>query len=332
MISTVESTVAEIYADHRDPTGAVWSPALWSALETGGFTLLGVPESRGGSGGDLGDAATVIRQAGRFAAPIPVVESTLLAAWLLARACLEVPHGPMSVAFADAALPSGAFTLRDVPWGGIAERVVIVSGTSVFCVSDRPERVIERTRMSPEPIAELSYAADALGAPLPLPDGTAAELRLRGALGAALLISGALERLLELAVDHARSREQFGRPIARFQAVQHNLARLAEEVEAARVACAAAVAAVSAGPGEFQVRVAKIRAGEAAGTAAALAHQVHGALGFTDEFPLAALTRRLYAWRDRYGSESFHADALGESIVAAGADALWPAMTPPAVS
>ena len=72
---------------------------------------------------------------------------------------------------------------------------------------------------------------------------------------------------------------------------------------------------------------AKIRAGEAAGTGAAIAHQVHGAMGFTREYSLHQATRRLWSWRDDFGAESVWAISLGEMIAGRGADALWPTLT-----
>jgi acyl-CoA dehydrogenase len=74
----------------------------------------------------------------------------------------------------------------------------------------------------------------------------------------------------------------------------------------------------------LEVASAKIRVGEAAGEGAAIAHQVLGALGFTQEHVLHRYTRRLWAWRDDFGSESRWAVKLGELVAARGADALWP--------
>ena len=75
------------------------------------------------------------------------------------------------------------------------------------------------------------------------------------------------------------------------------------------------------------VAAAKVRVGEAAGAGAAVAHQVHGAMGFTFEHRLHQFTRRLWSWRDEYGQESEWAIRLGRLVAADGADALWPALT-----
>jgi acyl-CoA dehydrogenase len=144
-------------------------------------------------------------------------------------------------------------------------------------------------------------------------------------------MAGALEAILDLAVAYANERVAFGRPIAKFQAVQHNLARLAGEVAAAIAAAGSAADAIATASGAdfdegvfLEVASAKIRVGEAAGEGAAIAHQVLGAIGFTREHVLHRFTRRLWAWRDDFGNESQWAVQLGRRVAANGAEALWP--------
>lgn len=142
---------------------------------------------------------------------------------------------------------------------------------------------------------------------------------LEGALVRAVQMAGAMETVLELTVDYSAQRQQFGVPLNRFQAVQQHLATLAAEVVAAGAAADAAVAA----PSEFNVAVAKVRCGDAVGTASAIAHQVHGAIGFTDEHRLQQFTRRLWSWRDDFGTESQWAIRLGRLAASIGAEAVW---------
>jgi alkylation response protein AidB-like acyl-CoA dehydrogenase len=146
----------------------------------------------------------------------------------------------------------------------------------------------------------------------------------RAALARAVLMTGALEKLLQLSVRYTGERVQFGQPLNRLQAVQQQLAVLAGEVAAARVAIEAAILAAEQGEATAAIAAAKIRVGEAAGLATAIAHQVHGAMGYTYEYPLHFLTKRLWAWRDEFGSESEWARKLGHHIAAPGAEALWP--------
>jgi acyl-CoA dehydrogenase len=146
------------------------------------------------------------------------------------------------------------------------------------------------------------------------------EMLPEGALVRAVQMAGALESVLALTLEYAADRRQFDTPLNRFQAIQQQLAELAAEVAEAGAAADAAVAV----PDALRVAAAKVRCGEAAGRAAAIAHQVHGAIGFTDEHRLHQLTRRLWAWRDDFGGEARWAIRLGR--LAASED-LWEATT-----
>ena len=136
-------------------------------------------------------------------------------------------------------------------------------------------------------------------------------------------MAGALDHALELSVGYTRERQQFGRPLAQFQAIQQQLAVLAEETAAAGMAAAAAFKATDRGEAGFEIAAAKLRANRAARTATGIAHQVHGAMGFTAEYPLHHLTRRLWAWQTEAGNERFWAEKLGGQVTKWGAGAFW---------
>ncbi|HEX6351275.1 MAG TPA: acyl-CoA dehydrogenase family protein [Candidatus Dormibacteraeota bacterium] len=146
----------------------------------------------------------------------------------------------------------------------------------------------------------------------------------RGALMRSIQMLGALERVRDLTVTYAAERRQFGQALNRFQAVQQQLAELAGEVA---LAAAAVEAAVEDPLAPRQVATAKIVAGSAAGRAAAIAHQVHGAIGFTHEHQLHRWTTRLWAWRDEFGTESAWSEALGDLVARTGGDRLWELIT-----
>ena len=147
------------------------------------------------------------------------------------------------------------------------------------------------------------------------------------ALGRAALMAGALEGVLALSVQYAMERKQFGRAIAKFQAVQHQLAIMAGEVAAASRATDGAIQRLGSEAFAAGVAVAKSRAGDASGIVAEIAHQVHGAMGFTYEHQLHHLTRRLWAWRDEYGAEPVWQRRLGREVIAAGGDRVWDFIT-----
>lgn len=163
-----------------------------------------------------------------------------------------------------------------------------------------------------------------------LTGGDISSVRLQGRLAwmRASMMSGAIEALLEASVEYANFRQQFGKPIGRFQAIQHALAQLAGEAACASMAAGSSAMAMSE-PETFGIACAKIRCGEAAGVAAAIAHQVHGAIGFTREHSLHNLTRRLWTWRAEYGNESYWAAELGRQAITAASmtDGVWAWMT-----
>lgn len=143
------------------------------------------------------------------------------------------------------------------------------------------------------------------------------------ALALVALMGGALERCLELSIEHANTRVQFGKPLGKQQAVQQNLAILAEEAAAVAVAAQAASAARDMSDAALEIACAKLRANQAAGRGAAIAHQVHGAIGFTQEYPLHRYTRALMLWRSRAGNDAFWAGRLGAMVAPLGGRGLW---------
>ena len=135
---------------------------------------------------------------------------------------------------------------------------------------------------------------------------------------------------MDLAVNYAQERQQFGRPISKFQAVQQNLAVLAGQTAAAVAAANTGIEALSRNDPEtevFRVAIAKTRVGDAATLACEIAHQVHGAIGFTQEYALQLATRRLWSWREEFGPDVEWAARLGNFVCNLGADELWPTLT-----
>jgi hypothetical protein len=137
-------------------------------------------------------------------------------------------------------------------------------------------------------------------------------------------MAGALSAALDLSVDYTRQRQQFGKPLASFQAIQQQLAVLAEEAAAAEMAAASAFRAADRGNAWFEIACAKLRANQAARIGTGIAHQVHGAMGFTAEYRLQHLTRRLWAWGSECGNERYWSDLIGARIAARGAKNFWP--------
>ncbi|MBR0666816.1 acyl-CoA/acyl-ACP dehydrogenase [Roseomonas hellenica] len=295
-------------------TGA-FPQAAWDALEPLGLALALVPEEAGGAGLSLEDAAGLFLLLGQHAAPLPLAEG-MGAALLLAAAGLPVPEGVLTFAAAGEA----------VPWGRHAAHVVLVDGGRVSLhpagIATPGENIGREPRDALAPGPALEEGA--------LPARFGAEARGLTALIRSAQMAGALQAALALAVDYANTRVQFGRPIGRFQAIQQQLALFAAEAAAASVAArSAARAADRRGLADagFEIGCAKITAGEAAGTCAAIAHQVFAAIGVTEEHALHHLTRRLWSWREEGGTERFWAQRIGAAAQARGGAALWPDIT-----
>jgi acyl-CoA dehydrogenase len=302
---------------------------LWQEVEELGLTLAAVPESVGGQGGTLLDALIVLRAAGRHAVPLALAETGLLGGWLLAEAGIPVGAGTLTVApvrlgdavhvTAGPGEPRLDGVARRVPWGHASERIVVLAEDDqgqrfAAAISPSAAQITRGSNLAGEPRDDVRLdgvtVADGELAPV---SATAAQLQLRGALARSVMMLGALERVRDLTVVWSKDRVQFGRPISKFQAVQHLLAELARDVAVARAGVDLAVSAAveDLDAAWLEIASAKIVCGRAAGSVSARAHQVHGAIGVTKEYSLSVLTRRLWSWRDEFGTETEWAQQIG---------------------
>ncbi len=282
--------------------------ALTDAVEEFGLAAaLDVPEAEGGL--SFADAGSLFSLFGAHAVPLPIGE-TMLARALLSRARVAAPAGDIGLS----GRPGDGIAFSDRMTHVVArdgDRLVLLpvaARSATIGIARQPRAIVEPGAV---PTAEAAW-------PEPLPDPLTLGATLR-----ASQIAGAIARVLALSVDYANTRQQFGRSIGKFQAVQQLLAKLAAEAAAARSAADAAWAAIDAGAPGFAPAVAKVRAGEAARVAAAIAHQVHGAIGVTDEHVLHYFTRRLWEWRLDFGGDAYWAAILGRAARTADGG-LWP--------
>lgn len=345
-------SVTKLLADHatketiQAAEEGTWPDALWSALVENGMTRMLVPLESGlqpaqgqataeeGAGATWEDAYVVLKAAGAHQAPVPLAE-TILAGFLLGRAGIAIPDGVVTVMEGDFKLDGGRLSgVADrVPWGRHATHAVAIveSGWGVETVLAPLDyvRLDKDQNIAREPRDRLSFdriVVDTGWAGLP---GNA--LRLYGALMRSAQMAGALDDLLGQSVRYANERTQFGKPIGKFQAIQQQLAVLSTQAAAVGIASAHAAAradkASSVDAAAFEIAVAKTRADDATSIATSIAHQVHGAIGFTYEHGLHFATRRLWSWRAEFGSGAEWADWLGRETLARGADGLWPYVT-----
>ena len=342
----VAETAERIFADLADAQtinnskDGGWKAPLWQALTEAGLPLSWVPEDCAGSGASMAEGFAVLGSAGRFAVSIPLAE-TMLAGWLLARAGIASPPDTMTVAPAS---PRDRITLnadgtlsghaRGVPFAREAKHIAVLAsgadGLAIARVGATACR-IEAGRNLADDGNDTVIFNDAKPVALrPAPHGfTQTSLMLMGAVARSLQIAGALESLLDISVRYSNERVAFEKKISKFQAVQHNLAKLAGEAAAALAAASSAADAISSSTTFddavfLEAASAKIRCAEAAEKGAAIAHQVHGAIGFTLEHVLHRYSLRALAWRDDFGHDSYWAVELGKLIAERGAAELWP--------
>jgi acyl-CoA dehydrogenase len=318
--------------------GGDWPAAIWQAVEQTGLPLALVPEVLGGAGLALAEGLPLARLAGYHALPVPLPE-TMLAMRLWAEAAGQVPDGPATLA------PVGAEeTLRvetdgdsyrvhgrapQVPWVRHARSIVAFArdadGQGRLVLLDGGSVAASQRNLAGEPRDTMHWDGMRVARERVrhAPPMCAQGLLQAGALLRAQQMVGAMERCLDYALAYAMERKQFGRPIAKFQAIQHMLAEAAGQFAAAAASADLAADAADGADFDFAVAVAKARVGEAAGKVAEICHQVHGAMGFTQEHPLHFATRRLWAWRDEFGHEAYWQQRIGMQVCAAGGDALW---------
>ncbi|WP_242153553.1 acyl-CoA dehydrogenase family protein [Sphingomonas sp. BAUL-RG-20F-R05-02] len=296
----------------------VWPEALWQAIEENGLTLAAATEDRGGVGGSWHDAFVLVRAAGRHAAPVPLAE-TIAVNWLLARAGLDAITGPATLGTVDA---DGV--LHDVPWPRHARHVLTVVEGELLLFATDGLVVGESLNIAREPRGTIRIAGAEPLCRAPLRDLPKEIVLLTGAMIRSAQIAGALQRLLDTAIDYANQRVQFGRPIGKFQAIQHQIALLAEHAMLASATAEAAFAANTLRPEVFAIAAAKSVASEAAGAGAGIAHAVLGAIGFTYEHALHFGTRRLWSWRSEFGGQTYWAGRIGTAVAQAGGQGFLP--------
>ena len=296
-----------------------WAGALWDKLEEQGLLQPAAVAEGSDAREVLEMEAAVVRATAETATPLPVAE-TALAGWFLARIGIEAPTGALSLASFNGAeklsLTNGRVSgrLDRVPWGRNATGIVAVADGKLVLMSPRGSKIAHGLNMAGEPRDTVEFEAAT-----PIAVGGAVDIEqmlCRCAAARALQIAEASARVLEMTVEYATQRKQFGKPIGGFQAIQHQLAAAASEVASARVAAQQARLALAAEKNVlFACGIAKARANDAGGAVARASHQVHGAIGFTQEYALHRFTRRIQAWRAEYGSSAFWNRRVGEVIL-----------------
>lgn len=301
----------------REP-GACLDGELWESLRTHGFTAVGIDESLGGSGGAASDAATLLALSGRFTAAVPLMEHLWLAGWLLTHAGISIAEGPMTASSGDLSFARTSAgweisgVLVRVPWarcctdiavlsrdGTVA--VVPVSACAVLAGSNAAGEPRDRVQLQDVRVGEDRVARTTL-----TPD----DFLARGAVGRMIEIDAAAQTALDRSVQYVREREQFGRPLAQFQAVQQRLAVVARECTLLHAGVQLCMSNDDVSTTRLDIAAAKRAAARSVPEIIGNVHQVHGAIGTTSEYGLAELTLRMSAWCSEYGTDDYWSGVL----------------------
>jgi acyl-CoA dehydrogenase len=333
-IAMVEETTRRTIADALTANiieaaeHGTWAGSVWDRLEAQGLTQ---PSAIAGDPAEaLEIEAAVLRGSAAAALPLPVAE-TALAGWILAQHKIEAPSGPLTIAnfgegdqlSNDGGRVSGR--LERVAWCRSAVGVVAIAGGTLMLLdpkSTKSAKITQAVNMAAEPRDTIAFDA---AKPTAIGGTVDREMLLaRCAAARAVQLAQAAARVLEITVEYAGQRKQFGKPIGGFQAIQHQLAAAASETASARVAAQQAYIALGGGQNVlFACAIAKARTNDAAGIVARTAHQVHGAIGFTQEYQLHRFTRRIQSWRGEFGASAYWNRRIGEIVLADKRGSLW---------
>lgn len=285
---------------------------LWRELASVGVQGLLAPEAAGGSGLDGLTMAVVLAECGRAALPLPVLETAAVAAPVLAAS--GDPSGLLAaIADGSAVVTVASGASRYAPSSSIAD-FFLVPG-------DDGTALLARDEVELEPVGSVDRLRD-LAAVTPVASGVLVAgpgvVEAACALASSAVLLGLGRHLVSTTVEYVKERKQFGVPVGSFQAVKHQLADAHMRMEfAAPVVWAAShecdPGGAAAGPAGM-VSMAKAMASDAAGFAARVALQCHGAMGYTDDYPLHMWLKRVWCLAAAHGSAAAHRSAVAEVL------------------
>ncbi|MGW6458883.1 acyl-CoA dehydrogenase family protein [Streptomyces sp. NPDC055078] len=300
---------------------------LWSRLGDVGITGVGSLRSAGEPSGDLDDLCACVEEVAAAGLSTPLVENGV-ARWV--RGPDHRHEGLCTVAVTDSDLQPEDGTLTatvsGVRWADSARDVVLVGaagGPIAVDLRSTGVKLTVRPDLAGEPVGTL-YLNRAPVELLTEVTNDEALTRLRILRAGALL--AAARGAYDLTKAYVSTREQFGAPLLRIPAVANNLAVMRTEI----IQATAGLDRARDRAGSSQsvaARIARLMSSRSATRVAALAHQLHGAMGVTEEYPLHRLTRRIWAWRDADVSERDEAIALGRLAFAGGEENYWTSVT-----
>ena len=286
--------------------------ALWDTFLSAGFVDALLPESADGAGLTLADAWPILFCMGRHILPLPYAHTMLARAWLNGKV-QSLPEGTITFAPYQVIADGESLTARSVNFGLVADWVLVQQESKVWLLPANQAQITQSGGHGSLD-ANLSWSDAVLKRSL-LGQWSAPQFQSLMALSLAVLIAGASERVFELTLAHANQREQFGKPIGRFQALQQQISEVAELVFGARMASEMACRSRDGQPTRMLAALAKSQTSQAVARVTAVAHAVHGAIGVTHEYDLQLYTRRLNEWARAGGGQAYWAQVLGQEVL-----------------
>src|SRR4051812_48014569 len=302
-----------------DTLRAVWDgergydPGAWSHLAEMGVLGLLAPEAAGGLGLTEIDLVLILEECGRAAVPGPVVEHAAVAVATLADSD-SLPEWLRAAASGDLVVSAGPDGGLAVAYGAEAN-LLLVRHRGAIHVVDRADVTLVRPHTSVD--RSRRFAEGDWSRSVPLPGADPALFRARGAAATAAVLCGLAAHLIETTADYVKERRQFGVPVGSFQAVKHHLADALIALEHARPAVYCAAWSIATGQPTLarDASFAKVYANEAAGLAARVALQCHGAIGYTFEHDLHLWLKRVWSLQRAWGDSAHHRRGVAAAVL-----------------
>ncbi|MBD8035307.1 acyl-CoA dehydrogenase [Solibacillus sp. A46] len=312
--------------------GNLWAENVWQLLLENELHNVAVSEEDGGAGGDIEDLLALYGLIGKYAAPVPFIEHTL-ANYLLKQIDIK-GYEQLTTYSITTPLQLKEDTLfgtvKHVPWAKYAEKIVVLAqeGSQQFIVVADLKNVLLKngTNLAAEPRSEAVFEKVKALQKVPITAQQYVALSKLVTAASVSKMNGALTTAFQLSVQFSKEREQFGRPIHRFQLVQQHLANMAGEQTLMTVATNNVQTLLVDGQEGVEVAYTRLRMDDASRVVTTAAHQVHAAIGVTHEHRLHQFTRRLWAWRDEEFTARYWKQQLAKQVLESKMD-LWESMT-----
>lgn len=327
-------------------TDTAYDAGLWSKLAEQGYTGIIFPEEYGGVGLGKVELMLLMEEAGRALLPGPFFSTVVLAGSVLEavgnpaqkeKYLAPICRGEVRATVALVEV-GGRWNPRDmqlnatsgklngeklfVSDAAIADFLVVIASNGVFVV-DSKAHGLKISSMSGMDLTRKLYRVEFNSIPAEQIGGTAKLPRAFDIATVALAaeLVGGMQRILDISVEYAKTRKQFGKPIGMFQAVQHQCADMYLETESARSAVYYAGWALEekSPDAATAVSIAKMYASDAARTVGNRGIQIHGGMGFTWENDLHLYYRRAKASETAFGDATFHRERIARLVIDEGA-------------